>query len=187
MQLPIRLASYRKKGPLVVVLVNVPNHLAITIARVAEIHICSEQPARQTAAIAWSSMSKDVSLKLQVYAVRAIEAISAHSATRRVSAADNCNLVTVPQMWWWCSGLISVSGDLVSAVNPEQVTNDTKLAWPISASTLRALGDVIWERHHWRSAEFPKISLLPSLLPYKDLQNNPVFVRQHLPRAKPPE
>ena len=175
MQLPIRLASYRKKDPMVVVLVNVPNHLAITIARVAEIHICSEQPARQTAAIAWSSMSKDVPLKLQVHAVRAIEAISAHSATRRVSAAGNCNLVTVPQMWWWCSGLISVSGDLVSAVNPEQATNDTKLAWPISASTLRALGDVIWERHHWRSAEFPKISLLTSLLLYKDLQNNPVF------------
>ena len=169
MQLPIRLASYRKKDPMVVVLVNVPNHLAITIARVAEIHICSEQPARQTAAIAWSSMPKDVSLKLQVHAVRAIEAISAHSA---MSAADNCNLVTVPQLW--CSGLMSVSGDLVLAVNPEQVTNDGKLAWSISASTLRALGDVIWERHHLRSAEFPKISPT-SLLPYKDLQNNPVF------------
>ena len=158
----------QKKDP-VVGLVNVPNHLAITIARVAEIHICSEQPARQTAAIAWSSMSKDVSLKLQVHAVRAIEAISAHSA---MSAADNSNLVTVPQLW--CSGLISVSGDLVLAVNPEQVTNDGKLAWSISASTLRALGDVIWERHHLRSAEFPKISPT-SLLPYKDLQNNPVF------------
>ena len=150
-----------KKDP-VVVLVNIPGYLAITIARVAEIHVRrTVQPALQTDGIAWSSMSPEIYLKVQVHGVRAVEAPS----------ADDGNLVTVPQMW---SGLISVPGDLVSAVNPDQVTNDGKLAWSISASTLRALGDVLWERHQLRSGEFPKVSI-STMLPYKDLQNNAVF------------
>ena len=144
----------------VLVLVNVPGHIAPAIARVTQI-APRDKPRELIDGIAWSEISRDIVLTVHINAVRP------------AATEEDSTVVTVPQAW--IDGVKLLAGDLVAPLDPDQVTVGERLAWSVSADALRTIGNASWSKHSERSAEFPKISIRGDDMPYKDAEGKPIF------------
>ena len=138
-----------------ILLVHVPGQMATTLARAVSISPRLE-PNNPTDAIAWSALSSDFVIGLHVHAT---------------SPTSSGCVVTIPGKM--VGALVTAPGDLIERVDPDQVTSHGKLAWSISASALRTMGDLVWEKHKLRVTDFPKISFTGAL-PYSDQHEKPI-------------